>query len=326
MRISVIIPVYNAARYVERAVRSALDQPDTAEIILVEDGSPDGSLELCRRLADAHANVRLVRHPDGRNHGAGASRSLGVLAAQGEWIAFLDADDFFLPGRFTTACRLIEADPSLDGVCDCVGVHYDTEKGRERAEATGRHLVITFDRPVGPEEMFAAHMPVGEIGYFHLNGLVVRRSAVMRAGLFCPQLRLHQDTEFAVRLTAVARLTTGVLDPPVALRGMHDTNRISADRSVMQRYWCRVMMYKYLYRWGRRELEPERLALLDHAVAKELGPLWTYSNCRLLGRWQVLRQLAMILWVAPGLLRCPPLMRRLWGRLWGRELGSGMGD
>ena len=81
--ISVIIPVYNAERYLERAVASALEQPQTGEVILIEDCSPDGSLAICEKLAAAHPDkVRLLRHPDGKNHGAGPTRNLGIRAAQ----------------------------------------------------------------------------------------------------------------------------------------------------------------------------------------------------------------------------------------------------
>ena len=78
MEVSVIIPVYNAAAYVGQAVRSALEQPETREVILIEDGSQDTSLQVCRELEGAFDSVRLLRHPDGKNLGAGASRNLGI--------------------------------------------------------------------------------------------------------------------------------------------------------------------------------------------------------------------------------------------------------
>ena len=99
--VSVVIPVYNAERYVARALASALAQPEVGEVILVEDDSPDRALEVCRSLANEHAGkVRLLRHPDGRNHGAGPSRNLGIRAARHPFMTALDADDHYLPGRF----------------------------------------------------------------------------------------------------------------------------------------------------------------------------------------------------------------------------------
>ena len=97
MEISVVIPVYNAEKYVEDAVRSALRQNQTAEVILVEDNSPDNALKVCERLAKEDPRVRVLRHSDGKNHGAGESRNLGIKNARCDYIAFLDADDYWKP-------------------------------------------------------------------------------------------------------------------------------------------------------------------------------------------------------------------------------------
>ena len=67
LQISVIIPVYNAAKYITQAVESALSQPETAEVLLIEDGSPDNSLEVCQDLEKKYSKVKLLRHPDGEN-------------------------------------------------------------------------------------------------------------------------------------------------------------------------------------------------------------------------------------------------------------------
>jgi glycosyltransferase involved in cell wall biosynthesis len=63
----------------------------------VEDKSPDNALEVCLKLAEKYQRVKLYQHPDQQNHGAGASRNLGIEKATGEFIAFLDADDYYLP-------------------------------------------------------------------------------------------------------------------------------------------------------------------------------------------------------------------------------------
>ncbi|GAF72464.1 unnamed protein product, partial [marine sediment metagenome] len=100
MDVSVIIPVYNAERFVREAVESALAQEETAEIILVEDGSPDNCWDICQLLAVQHAKITAIRHADRKNHGAGASRNLGIRNSHCEYVAFLDADDLYLPNRF----------------------------------------------------------------------------------------------------------------------------------------------------------------------------------------------------------------------------------
>ena len=80
-RVSVLIPVFNAERYLKQAVESALAQQETGEVILVEDGSIDGSLQVCYELTEKHDNVILLQHLDKKNHGAGPTRNLAIEKA-----------------------------------------------------------------------------------------------------------------------------------------------------------------------------------------------------------------------------------------------------
>lgn len=97
--ISVIIPVYNCESYLERAINSIVSQNifDSMELILVDDGSTDGSGKICDKYSDEHENV-IVIHQE--NSGVSVSRNNGIEKAQGEWIAFLDSDDYFLENAF----------------------------------------------------------------------------------------------------------------------------------------------------------------------------------------------------------------------------------
>ena len=124
MDVSVIIPVYNADRFLEKAVNSALQQEETFEVILIEDNSPDNSFEICKQLERDNLKVRLFRHEGGKNKGAGASRNLGLVKAKGEYICFLDADDFMLKNRFQKAKIILENNPDCDGVYDAVGTYF----------------------------------------------------------------------------------------------------------------------------------------------------------------------------------------------------------
>ena len=111
MKVSVIVPVYNAEEWLTDTVSSIVTQEYVHEVILSEDGSGDNSLAVCAALAEANPKVKLVRHPDGKNHGAGASRNLGVLNAQCDFIAFLDADDICLPNRFHQPMSVLKQNP-----------------------------------------------------------------------------------------------------------------------------------------------------------------------------------------------------------------------
>lgn len=99
--VSAIIPLYNAGQYIEETVTSVLSQTlESTEIIVVDDGSTDDGPERVRRLAARHPDrCRFLEHPGRVNRGQGPSRNLGVAAARGEYVAFLDADDTWLPGK-----------------------------------------------------------------------------------------------------------------------------------------------------------------------------------------------------------------------------------
>ncbi len=116
-RVSVIIPVYNAAPFLERAVTSAMGQRDAdIEVVLVDDGSTDGSRELCDELAEADGRVRVVAQ---ENAGPAAARNNGVSHAEGDFIFFLDADDY-IPGD--AVATLLEA---AAGGADLVMSNFD---------------------------------------------------------------------------------------------------------------------------------------------------------------------------------------------------------
>ena len=100
---SVVIPIYNHAAFLGAAVRSALRSRLVDEVLLLDDGSTDGSVEIARRLAVTHADrVRDVTPRIGHNRGAAARLNELVELAKQSWIAVLNSDDLFVPGRFET--------------------------------------------------------------------------------------------------------------------------------------------------------------------------------------------------------------------------------
>lgn len=240
-QVSVITPVYNAATRVRRAVESAVALPEVGEVILVEDASPDNALEVCQALEREHAKVRLFRHPDGGNHGAGASRNLGVARARFPFIAFLDADDWYLPHRFHEDARLLMAEPSLDGVYNALGNNYESEELRAQWLAQGRPEICTLSAPVPPEELIYVllHSHRRVTGEFATDAITVRRALMDRIGGFHPDLRLQQDTHLWKRMAAGGRLAAGNLTTPVAIRGVHAHNRMTqvADHEQYRELW-----------------------------------------------------------------------------------------
>jgi len=270
--VSVIIPVYNAAAYVRQAVESALAQPAVREVLLVEDGSPDNALEICRQLASEYPKVVLLRHPNGENRGAGASRNLGMKNASCEYLAFLDADDYYLPGRFAAASEIFRLDLACEGVYEAVGMQVESEEGMERWLSAGKSTsrLQTISAGIKPEELAEALLK-GDQGYFLIAGLTIRRSILEKTGLMNEDLRLHQDTEFIQRIALTSRLLPGRLNAPVAIWRVHAQNRISSPLSPVQKLDNRLAMYHHLYSWcGKHARKYQKLLMplmLDNIIS-----------------------------------------------------------
>lgn len=269
LQISVIIPVYNAASYVTQAVESALAEPETAEVLLVEDGSPDNSLAICQALSDRYDKVRLLRHPGGVNKGAGASRNLGMKNALFDFIAFLDADDFYLPGRFKKTREVFEENPDCDGVYEAIGMHVENEAGKERWDDAGRpeRSLHTLRISVSPDELSEV-LILGRHGTFSINGLVIKKKVLVKTGYMVESLRLHQDSDFIYKLAIAARLYPGKLDEPVAMWRIHDKNRISTPRNPSEIYKDRIQFLMTTYRWSKDHKEKKGQKIL---FAKMIG-------------------------------------------------------
>ena len=115
---SVIVPVYNAAKTLPRCVESVFAQTEQDwELWLINDGSSDGSLALCREYEAADPRIHVIDKPNG---GVGSARNAGLDAAAGEYVAFLDSDDAYEPNFLKTLLTLAkrESAPVVCGSCN----------------------------------------------------------------------------------------------------------------------------------------------------------------------------------------------------------------
>lgn len=250
MQISVIIPVYNASDFVSKAVQSALTQPQTAEVILIEDGSTDDSFAVCLDLAKQDERVKVYHHPNRDNLGASATRNLGIEKSCYPYIAFLDADDYFLPDRFKVTQATFNQYPDADGVYDAVDMEFIGADSQARWTESGRTAELTTLRKnVAPDDLLEA-LIFDRYGAFHTDGLTVKRDVFERSGLFDGALRLHQDTALWLKMSATSRLYGGQITQPVAIRRVHLHNRISAKRSASQIHHHQSLMAETVWRWA----------------------------------------------------------------------------
>ena len=249
MKISVVIPVYNAEKYVGCAIDSALQQKETAEVILIEDNSPDNALAICEKLSQDNPRVRLIRHSDGKNHGAGESRNLGIREAQYDYVAFLDADDYYLENCFSKAAEVFNDNPTVDGVYAAVGVEFENEEAKRRYFLTHYEEIATVDAKANPKNLFR-YLVLGGAGYIHLNGLVVKKAGLLKVGLL-PKLRLHQDMVLNIKLAAMLKLVAGEIHTPVSLRRIHLENRITDLKTDFTETYFKAA--QYLLFWSKKQ-------------------------------------------------------------------------
>lgn len=284
MKISVIIPVYNAERYVSQAVESALQFDEVFEIILIEDKSPDNALQVCHELVKKYSRVKLYQHLDKGNHGAGASRNLGIAMAEGDFIAFLDADDYYLPNRFDAEKELF-LNSNVEGVYGAIGVHYYSDKAKEQYYKLFGDRLTTVYQKHAPEDVFPGLLNMkGTFGLFSIDALTIRKSSLEKLQyLFKTHLKLHQDTEFVFRLSYYLNLYPGILDQAVAVRGVHQNNRITkVDAKEIKPASTRIILWEEVNSWAQNENTlPENIKLHIKRVHRS----FRIANAHFLKKW-----------------------------------------
>lgn len=182
MKISVIIPAYNAGKTLEASVLSVTGQAyPELEVILVDDGSVDNTGEVCGKLAGKDQRIRVIRQ---ENRGVSAARNRGLDEAQGDAVLFLDADDMLLPGALSALAAGLaeEAD-----VC-CGRILRGTEKetqGKDSRILRGAELID--EALVRPTDLLTVH------------GWLFRRDAIAE-NRFHPDLKMGEDSELVLRV------------------------------------------------------------------------------------------------------------------------------
>lgn len=179
MKVSVIIPAYNAEQYVAKAIESCLIQTDVPhEIIVVDDGSTDGTAEIAESFPSP---VRVIRLSE--NVGLPGARNRGVQASRGDWLAFLDADDWFLPEKleYQRRCALENEQAVL--------IYTAFYTSRDGVESPAR-----FNPPTVLGKMLRYRCA------FHVGTVMLRRDAFDAVGGFNPSLRVNEDWDLWLRL------------------------------------------------------------------------------------------------------------------------------
>ena len=233
--ISIIIPAYQAEATLGRAIDSVLAQTVTPhEIVVVDDGSRDRTLAIAEQYA-ANAGSCAIRILSQENLGAGAARNLGLLSAGGTFVAFLDADDEWLPEKLARSIDILNGETA-----DLVSHDYlRLEGGRSDYISCARHFSHR------PDPLFDYFLR----GYIATSTVVARRQALLDAGGFDPSLRSGQDYEF-----------------PEALMRYHVTaNSITSQVELRRRAALRIL-FRHLPALRGRGKQPRYTAILRAAI------------------------------------------------------------
>ncbi|HUG28122.1 MAG TPA: glycosyltransferase family A protein [Gemmatimonadales bacterium] len=206
--ISVIIPAYNASRYLAEAIGSVRAQVDVAvEIIVVDDGSTDDTAAVARAAGD---DIRIVTKSNG---GAATARNAGVAASQADLVAFLDADDLWPEGQLARLAHLLAGEPSI-----LMAIGRTQLVGKDGVKGSGSGLV-----PVGSPW----HAPVFGSGLF-------RRQIFTVVGPMDPSLQPAEDLDWFIRARERA-VPTLVVDEVTLLYRWHGENLTSGADPIRRR-------------------------------------------------------------------------------------------
>lgn len=211
--VSIVTPILNAERFVDEAVASVLAQTYPHWVLLlVDDGSSDRSVPLATAWARIHPDrVRYLEHEGHRNRGTSASRNLGIRHAKGDYIAFLDADDVWLPHHLTDQVALLERFPDVGLVYGPAEEWYSwTGKAEDRVRDHVPALGVPAGRPLGPPGPLAAYVR-REAPTPCTCSVLVRHRVIEAVGGFEPAFRgMYDDQAFyAKACLAVPVLAAG---------------------------------------------------------------------------------------------------------------------
>lgn len=263
--LSVIIPCYNAEPYLASTVDSVLLQntPDL-EVVIVDDGSRDGSADLVRRRYGSNSDVRLLQQA---NQGVAAARNNGIREARGEWISFVDADDIWLPGKLRAQMDLLALEPGARMAYTAWQVwsssaplptpEFLTEL-EARSNDTGRWSGATGW--IYPQLLLDCVVWTSTV--------LVHGSVFNEVGVFDETLRIGEDWDLWLR---ASRVTPIVRVPrPLALYRMHPAN---ITKGPLETNYKDVVISRALARWGY--VSPDGTAARKTDVDRGLARSWS---------------------------------------------------
>jgi glycosyltransferase involved in cell wall biosynthesis len=202
--ISVVIPTYNRTGQVQAALNSVLAQTyPVLEVIVVDDGSTDGTGEALQQLISQQGGKgKQIRYFFQPNQGQSAARNRGIAEARGEWIAFLDSDDVWLPEKLEWQVRAIEQFRNQCGAC-FTDVRFVNHPGLDTTgfQGVGRR----YEQEIGINGEGVTNLSKSFGNYF-VSTLLARADLVKQIAGFDPHIEFAEDHDFSFRLSLVTQI------------------------------------------------------------------------------------------------------------------------
>jgi glycosyltransferase involved in cell wall biosynthesis len=258
-KVSVIIPVYNAGRYLESAIASVLAQTfRDFEIVAVNDGSTDNSAEVLDFIASRDPRLRVISRP---NTGIVGALNDALAAARGEFVARMDADDLCLPERFSRQVEYLEGHPD----CVCVGSAflYIDEAGCPIKECS---------RPSDHDEIEKALL-LGNGGIIIHPSAMFRRDAVENVGCYREMAQWVEDLDLYLRLARVGRLAN---QPEVLFHYRFHEQSVNFTKNK-GRFERKLALLADAYAARGRSFDPQALPQPDFKTAISVDDLRDFA-------------------------------------------------
>lgn len=242
---SVVVPLYNHAAYVETAVASILAQGSVVqEVVIIDDGSTDGSAAIAERLARQDARIAFRSQP---NQGAHATINAGLRSCGGALLAILNSDDAYLPGRLAALAEALDADPAADLAAS--GIAFMDGQGRP-VENPWHVEALAFHRAAQDMAVALANANL----LVTTSNFLFRRALFEQVGPFAA-LRYAHDLDFALRALALGRRIV-LLERPLLRYRIHAANTIAEDHGKVRAEWAMAVAAYLTTLWDRPGAPP----------------------------------------------------------------------
>lgn len=226
--VTVIIPAFNAEKFIENAVKSVWNQETNGEIrvevIIIDDGSSDNTYEVANQLAQkSPIPMQVLTHPDRANKGVAASRNLGIIESKGEWISFLDADDAFLPNKTLVQVTWLKQNP--DSLCVCsYGYNVDSDNkpltGWNTNQIAGDYQTIDLkDRIAEPYTFDSLQKGCPIVN----STFLTHRDVLLWSGLL-PEFIAHQAEDWVLFARISLKWSISVIKEPLIYYRVHPSS------------------------------------------------------------------------------------------------------